>query len=775
MDAPTPLQVQPTIKDGEQYLKMWVGGTTPLLVKSPLNPYLDSKNELQDIRIIKNTLGKYRLMSDNQYHELYKLEFNTIKDCDEFAVEYSNDCIDIRVTERFTDAIVQHYPNFFKQYPSKGLNVLVFDIEQATDGTKFPTANEACISIAWAWNDEPEQQMFSNGHDDNKLLITFAKMLSDKKPDIIVGYNHTKYDIPRLIEKFDLLGVPNYIWGKEDRAPFTYSKTIGPTELVCMNAPGTIFFDVFHSIMIDLTLSGHKRGLKSVAKHYAKDLGIKEVIEVDTSNTIPLIGTPELRKYNICDVTNTRILFNFYFQNILAMAEFVGAPLHRLVPLAMTYGFTQILGNIFQKTNIIQDSSNGERYKWAYENLGTYLDEEGEEQIQRPYQGAISKCIHPGYYKDVIEADVNSLYPSIMSALGIGPDNVRVLSTEPISPFKVIRIGQKRIYKVPDTMRNFTWVIEVNGTSQVAAVIDQYLIERLRIKNLSKTEVSAALFAIAYAMKTNLNAAYGLFGSENGEFGELGVAVLTTICGRMVIEESIRFIGEPNSLLVDTDSNKFEKSKGKTQQELNEHFSKWIQEVWLGKSKITWDLKSIEAALFIQDKTYLILVKNKKTGELEMEKTGGAFKGTRYSNIFNKVINDVGLIYLKDGPEAAHKAGRKWINLDSFPQEDFVMDIRVGKPVNEYKNKNATAPAMAQRAKEVLGIEPYVGQTISFVKTKNGYDLPTKESLNSLDTKYYLQIVRDALGRMKLDDVISDNEFEYLTIDKKQMRLAQWL
>jgi DNA polymerase elongation subunit (family B) len=678
-------------------------------------------------------------MSTRRLEQFTKHEFNNLEEMKQARLRVPEDEV-IQPTDNFIDLVNQHFPDFFKQYPSKELTYFCFDIEQKTDGTRFPTYADPVISIAWSVNDEPVQQMFSDGDDDTRLVNTFALALRDANPDFIIGYNHCKYDIEVLMYKFGMYGVPNELWGREDRAPFTFTKRIGPAELTAMSVPGRIIFDVFHYAMTDQTLNGESRGLKNVASIYAKDLGIKKVIKVDTNNTAAIMGTPQLKEYNECDVENTRALFKMYLKNSLAIADFTGAPLNRLVPLSTTYGFTQIIGNLFVKNRLLADSRNNKRYEWAFKNVNA-TDEE-----TKPYQGALVACFKTGVFKDVVDNDVNSLYPSIMAALSIGPDNTRIIKTLPIGPYKVEVNGDIRTYYFPDTVRNWTWVIEVKGQSFVANKIKELMQLRLEIKKKSKTQKDDSLYMLAYALKVVLNSCYGMAGSEVLPFGELGVAVATTISGRMILQEGIDFTGPEKILLVDTDALKSLRADAKSAKELNDHFAEWVPRVLKGEPIITWDQDPYEAIYIRQMKTYLTLEKGK------FKKHGIAFKGTNHPGLFNKIIDTIGYMLLTKEYKEVREAARKCYKLEQYDAKDFVMTTKINMKLEDYSNPNALQPTIARMA-EKKGIPVYVGQSIQYVKSTDGYDLVDQDGNKNLDRRYYTEIITDALSRMGLERV----------------------
>jgi len=798
MDFDVPIQAKPVTKDGKQFLKIYTE-QEDYLVEAPIKPYLFvTDKSILEGQVYTQFLGK--LLSTRKHSVIYRVEFNTLQEMDEF--KSGNPDKWTQPLLNFIDMVVMNCPDFFKQYPSRDTTILTYDIEQYTepwDG--FPPASNPVISVSHAFNDEDVQHNNVVDKDEAFVVKNFASEIYNRDPKIIVGFNHIQYDNKVMDYKFDEFGVPAEIWSKDlSREPFYYDKQIGPMDLQGCSVDGRIMFDVFHYTLTDQSLNGQKRGLKAVSEHFKDDLGIDLIVEEDIARkgTAWLLEEPEkLKAYNNSDVTLTWKLFNHYIANSVSVANFVGAPLHRVVPLSTTYAFKILLAGILESNNIIADSNNITRYENYYADLeGTeYFDLRTNERKNRgPFQGAISDCFKPGRYEAAIEDDVGSLYPTLMAALGIGPDNTQIVDTipfvdvefvdrvnnkgeksivykggRPAQEFKVEVNGDTKTYYMPDDVRKWTWVIEVVGRSPVADKIEEYLVERLEVKHRAKVEHSLALFGIAYALKVVLNSAYGLGGEKFSPFGELGVAVMTALSGRMVLTEGMKFMGEDIVLFVDTDSMKYEPHLAKPLAELNAHFEVWMPEVLKAKPMIKWEREELGNAFFKQPKTYLFF---NEDGALV--KKGGAFKGTKYTSIFNKIIDRVAPVFLKEGEDAARQVAREMIDLEGYDVEDYIMTVRIGQPLHKYANPNSLVPSVARMVSDKTGAKLKSGMTLDYIKTFDGYDIPSESALKNLDKKYYLGIVMDALERMNLCEVISDNEFIYMTRNPNQDSLEKW-
>lgn len=773
MNVDTPVFVKPFVLDDKQMLKIYYNGKVEV-VESPIKPYIYSDEGEGRARLMTR-------MSTGKPAKMFKTEFNTL---DEMSTAIEHGVTGVQPTKNFIDLIIKDRPEFFKDFAhSSDLKMLTFDIEQyVKPGDPFPfqkddngnvTVCSPVISISYQLGDGEIKNVNMSNCSEEYVIKKFAQDLADYDPDIICGFNHCHYDMQVLDHKFEEYGVPAAIWSRNnERPPFYYTKQMGPVEVTACSVEGRVVLDVFHYTMTDQTLSGLKRGLKPVATHYKDDLDIEIIVEEDLAKhgTAYLLEQPEkLVAYNNSDVNLTKKLADMYIKNSLAIAKYSGAPLNRVIPLASTYAGNLEAARELDNAGILADSNNKERYPWVFDSLGTYIDENGEEKNQKPYQGGLSRCYRPGVYKNIVEQDFASLYPSVMASLGCGSDNTRVIGTTELGPFKVEVKDDIKTYYAPDEMRGWNWIIEVRGQSAIATRLEALLKRRLEIKKEAEETGSEALYSMAYAIKVVLNSFYGIMGSEVLPYGDIGVAALITIVGRMCLTEAMNFTGREHILLVDTDSIKMEQKYAKPLEEINAHFDKFATQTLVGKPIIKLDDEHIEAGFLKQPKTYL-LIKNGK-----FKKIGSAFKNTRFTNIFNNIIDNVGYKMLTDGEDAAKELARKYYDLDQYEIDDFTMSVRLGKPITSYANQNSLAPKLAKLAQQKEGKEIFVGQVIDYIKTEDGYDLASEEALSKIDRKYYLGVVQGAVDRLLLEDVLTPEEWAAYCLPKKQSTLSDWV
>jgi len=392
---------------------------------------------------------------------------------------------------------------------------------------------------------------------------------------------------------------------------------------------------------------------------------------------------------------------------------------------------------------------------------------------------------YPYFYANGILSH-NSLYPSVISSLGLGPENTRVVRTIPFkeqhAEFKVVKIGDKRFYYIPDEIRKWTWVIEVIGYSPVAAKVAEFLKTRFELKNLSDllseyivavannkntdeleqklrdigrpelindlqacSSVQYESYVRAYGLKVVLNSVYGLMGSKYNLYGELAVATLITGVGRQLLQRGVDFVGLENAIATDTDS-----VKSKIQidlVEMNLDTDDFVVNVLLGKPVIKWGKEKFKAIYMKAMKTYLVL-----DGRDKLKIHGVGFKSSAMPLMADRIINELGVQMLERGHEATRGLANRYVNLSAVEAKDYILAKRMQKPVEEYADGHMFKK-VAINYKSQLGIDLKAGGTYQVVKTKRGYEPPTEEAYARLDVKYYQKVADKTVKSLGYDDV----------------------
>lgn len=834
MKLKVPVYAEPIVNNYEQYIKILRDGKVELL-KAPMKPYFYGDFDIASDEFPENVADLFinptktelqlRPSHKGAAETWYKYEFES-----EIAIKYLQKQIreasqrsdpqadnlrkifsasamrTANMQTRYVDTILTEQPDWFKQFPTENLKSMVLDIEQwSRDGETFEeTTRNPLISIKMeCWTGDKVENIYvdtpyNDGNvNDEAIVKAFVTAVKDFDPDVFVGFNICGYDIPTLCKRMAAHGYDTKLLDRfRNKEPWFRKQKIGVSDLDVVDIGGRIVYDVMHSVMADQTLNGQvkNRRLKTISKYFQnKGIIPKEVmiVEEDMNDNTALIGTEKLKLYNESDVTITRYLYNMYVKNNIAVAEFIGCPLKNVVPLATSYPFTLICQQIFHEQGIISNGKNMDRNYDAF-NCGT-----------KPYQGADVACFRTGRFAPLFEYDVGSLYPSIMASLGLGPDNTKVLKTIPwktqqtgtqfqvvAEEFRVVKLGRKVMYYVPDAIRKWTWVIEVVGYSKVAEKIREFLKTRFELKVLSGTikdytdaiakghdtweheeklqelgyahligdlveckRVESEAYLRAYGLKVVLNSCYGAMGSKANWFGEIGVATLITGVGREILQRGVDFLGESTCILEDTDGIK--SMADVDINEMNAATCDYVENTLYGLPLILWEKESFEVIYAKAMKTYLLIDPKGK-----LVKHGVGFKSSRAPPVFDTIIDKLGYQMLKEGHAKTRSKAAAFYNLKQLAPADFIMQVKMNKRLEDYA-ENALAKNVAIAHNKLNGTPIKVGQTYEYIKTKDGYMPPTEAAFARIDEKYYSRVIDKAIKALGYDNVFNKTLFDF--------------
>lgn len=767
-----PLQVRRVPQNGEEFLEIW-SNKTRSIVKAPIKPYFYSK--IPDIKAAieiekVNKISLSTLKSEEWYKYIFPLNDNIrdinniysseniLKDQNEetdsdeesknILIENTNRLLFANNKIPFIDNIAILRQNFYSSFPNEQeLTILFLDIEQLTDGKHFPRQDALICSMAWSFNDEKVKVVAALNEDEERsMLQTFINDFKRHDPDIIVGYNILRYDLPRIDNHVKRFGLS---------IPFSrsggYFIEEGKAALV-----GRLVFDIYLSVAADQQIRGTKnKRLKTIAEYK----GI-EVKKIDTTNTkayldAGLDGIKTLMEYNASDVEITKKLFNIYFGQLVSVAEELGVPLSRVISndangneknLKGSFTTLIIYGRICEELGIISDGTNLER------NPELILRDSTGHIVK--YQGAAVGLNKMGLHKPTFKIDFASMYPHIMIATGCGPENTKVVKmTEYSGNFFVKREKEATYYNIPDSNHNKDILIEVRGESKSSAFLERLLKDRLELK---KKEQSASGAEKEYyktkqgVSKVILNSIYGTMGSHFFRFGNIAIAILTAGIGRELIRYCEEIVGDTR---IETDTDGLYLNAKPDLQYIIGKLNTFATLKCGCRPIFNLELDEYEAGWFHAMKNYILLKKTKR-GDLKIERYGAAFQGSHTPGVFDKTIESLALAVFTKSREDARRIALNALHLDSynFPH-DFVQRIKLGREINDYKNGKAISYRLALRAQEIMQIEPKKGTQYDYIKSKDDYILAVEADFKNIDTKYYMEIINEAIIRLGFENV----------------------
>ncbi len=717
-----PLAAERTIVDGEQYLTVWADGQ-PRRVEPPILPYCYARRPFAR-GVVDQEEVRVRPLSTLEPETWVKARFANVRELASNAHQRATGEI-AEAHLPFVQRVLLDEPDFYRGFPNGEPTAMTLDIEQRTTGTGFPGDDDPIVSIAWAVDDADPVSVLGDGRQDGDVLEALVDALETHDPDLLVGYNLTRYDLPRILARLDANDLPaeplTRPEGRVDEARWGEG----------VRLVGRLAYDVYDAVRADQTLSGIKdRKLSTVAEWHGLDV-VDE--DVDVSNTAELVGTPELARYNENDVELTRALGRPYLANTLELADFYGAPLQTVAEATASFHCTTLQGRIMVDEGVVSDGRNDERYPDLYEQTG------GE-----GFVGGIVEIYQRGLFRPITLVDFASMYPSILVALGAGADNTRHAGTVAPGPYEATRDGDTLTLLVPDPARETRHRIEIAGRSRLADQLGELLEYRLELKQTAKdaTEEDRSRATSKQGMvKVILNSVYGVMASRHARYASLPVAIAIVGTARELIRKVEAMLGDRK---VETDTDGVYAEGVVDPAPIEDTVNGWIQAELGAEPTLAVDADVFEAGWFHEGKNYLLLHED---GRLETH--GVAFKGSSRAGIFDQALDRVARALL-EGRDDVDEVASQALDLSTYDREDFVMRVRLGKDPDDYAAPNHVAAQVA-RAAQRRGREVSKGDQIPYVKTTDGYDVPWDGAFEDLDEAYYLDVLAKLLDRLGIE------------------------
>ncbi|XP_021675936.2 DNA polymerase delta catalytic subunit isoform X2 [Hevea brasiliensis] len=450
--------------------------------------------------------------------------------------------------------LISHAPEgeFSKMAPFR---ILSFDIECAGRKGHFPEpTHDPVIQVANLVTLQGEDQPFIRnvmtlnscspivGVDvmsfvtERDVLLAWRDFIREVDPDIIIGYNICKFDLPYLIERAETLGIAEFpllgrVRNSRVRVKDTTfsSRQYGTRESKEVTLEGRVQFDLLQAMQRDYKLSSYS--LNSVSAHFLSEQkeDVHHSIISDLHN-----GNAETRRrlavYCLKDAYLPQRLLDklMFIYNYVEMARVTGVPLSFLLSRGQSIKvLSQLLRKSKQKNLVIPN------VKQAGSEQGTY-------------EGATVLEARAGFYeKPIATLDFASLYPSIMMAYNlcyctlVTPEDVRKLNIPPEC--------------VNRTPSGETFVKSNLQKGILPEILEELLAARRRakadLKEAKDPLVKAVLDGRQLALKVSANSVYGFTGATIGQLPCIEISSSVTSYGRQMIEHTKKLVEEKFTII----------------------------------------------------------------------------------------------------------------------------------------------------------------------------------------------------------------------------------
>ncbi|KAK7334608.1 hypothetical protein VNO80_26368 [Phaseolus coccineus] len=587
---------------------------------------------------------------------------------------------------------------------------------------------------------------------EREVLLAWRDLILEVDPDIIIGYNICKFDLPYLIERATNLKIAEFpilgrIRNSRVRVKDTTfsSRQYGTRESKEVTVEGRVQFDLLQVMQRDYKLSSYS--LNSVSAHFLSEQkeDVCHSIISDLQN-----GTAETRRrlavYCLKDAYLPQRLLDklMLIYNYVEMARVTGVPISFLLSRGQSIKvLSQLLRKARQKNLVIPN-----------------VKQVGSEQ--GTFEGATVLEARAGYYEEPIATlDFASLYPSIMMAY-----NLCYCTLVTSEDARKLNIPLESVNKTPS---GETFVKSNLQKGILPEILEELLTARKRAKaDLQEARdplERAVLDGRQLALKISANSVYGFTGATIGQLPCLEISSSVTSYGRQMIEHTKKLVEDKftkcngyqhNAEVIygDTDSVMVQFGVSAVEQAMNlgREAAEYISETFTKPIKLEFE-KVYYPYLLISKKRYAGLLWTKPDNFDKMDTKG--IETVRRDNclLVKNLVNDClhKILIDRDTPGAVQYVKNTISDLLMNRMDLSLLVITKGltKTRDEYKVKAAHVELAERMHKRDAATAPNVGDRVPYViikatKGAKAYEksedpIYVLENNIPIDTKYYLE------------------------------------
>ena len=685
-------------------------------------PYLLLKN------YENNNLDNYKLeyvkkILRNKEEKLAKLIFDDKKLLKENLNNFSPEDVFEYDLDLVHKAIVNSKIKFFNKTPK----ILAFDIETESN-IGFPDPKyDRILSISYyseGFNKVSISKDYTSSHDyvscfssEEELLWDFMNTVNEFDPDILCGYNSDRFDLKFILERLKKNKM-NIKLGPLNSG--LVESRMGRENKISINGITNIDVYIFIRNVLSQSINSKSLKLNDVAETLlgdkkTDDLGA-EIQNYYESNDVKKLD--QICEYNLQDSKLTHDLLVKVLDIAIEFSNLVSMPIEKIT--RMRYGRLVelfILKNAYLENRVIERKPTNEEIRT---------------RMYTKYEGAFVYQPKPGLYENVRVFDFRSLYPSIIIAHNIEPDNLSYDS------------GKNKI-NLPDKAVFFD-----DKVSFLPRILKKIIDRRIGVKNKLKDEKNDSeikkLDGESYALKILANSFYGYMGFYAARWYSFDCARSITAYGRKYIENLIESANKKNISVIYGDTDSIFLIDNKSVNDFIKQINKNLPDPMELEDEGTY-----ESGIFLEKR-------NSKSGAKKryalMNKDGSlTIKGLESKRgDWSKLSKDSQIKILKSvlktkSIKSAEKIIREIIeniNNNAMTIDNFILKNKLTRNLEDYKSIGPQVAAGRLMEKENLKVGPgtIVEYIVSNKKSKLIRDkviLAKNAKIEDIDKSYYIE------------------------------------
>lgn len=537
-----------------------------------------------------------------------------------------------------------------------------------------------------------------------EIIWALVQTIQERDPDVLENHNIFGFDLPFLQTRAETHGIA-LVLGRTD-APLRPR-----LEQQRPSVAGREIIDTLDAVwrydFVTRELPSHR--LKDVAKHYGLQAPGRVYLEGASIFSTYHTNPEQVRAYALEDVREVDRLSQKLLPASFALTQLAPRRFERVASAGTATG-------IFEPMLVR-----------AYKQATLALPKSDCPTLPTPHEGGAVYLFRSGLAKNVVKADIASLYPSIIRAFAISPS--------------------------------------CDSLGVTHQLISQMLERRLEHKRLAKLEKNSPHDAMQAALKLVLNSAYGYLGAgEMALFADRRAADQITKIGREILASVNKQLEQAGVMLLEADTDgvffasKLSRDAAAT---LVQQISDTLPQ------GITLEFDDLFPAMLSHDiKNYALL---RRGGSVLLR--GVNFRSSRFEPFFAELIEKLVTTALHDQPEQIrhiYLAAQNKIITRAIPAKALASRVRLRKSMEQYQSSRSKLREAAYEAMRQTGRTWQRGQRIRLYKTQNGYGiLPADESDDALenatdyDIGHYLGLL-ERIYIKKIEHTMSKSAFQAL-------------
>jgi DNA polymerase I len=445
-----------------------------------------------------------------RWSDMWEAVRHTLREYNKTTQSRAEHYTEARVIHLRPDPVVQFLmqsgTTYFKNMVFEDLYRIQFDIETYSKEYRFSNARKTedrIILITLSDNQGWEEVIDGRKETEPEMLRKFITLIQERDPDVLESHNLFGFDLPYILQRCEVHGIAFNI-GRDESQPRPISVKPGSTgydgeaqyyELNGRNLVDTLLLAQTYDLS---TRTLESYSLKYLAQHFGFASTNRTYIP---GNRISWYwdNEPEtLIAYALDDVRETRKLADHLSPSYFYLSQIVPLPYTTITRAGATVKIESLLlREYLRRRHSVPKPTPGEQTSGGYSDI--FLT------------GVLSNVVH---------ADVESLYPSIIVSKAIAPryDTLRIFPTL-LQELLAMRLKAKK--------------------------------QMLRTKHpLTRSKYDA----LQLSYKILINSFYGYLGYGNGLFSDFEQADVVTSTGRELLREIIKQVELYNGTVIEVDT-----------------------------------------------------------------------------------------------------------------------------------------------------------------------------------------------------------------------------